>query len=584
MATWFNGTFNGGEFGPLRPKWKDGTFNGGKFTSIYGTSSGTYSISTLDDVSSYAWENGAFNGGEFGNSQTAYNSSWFNGTFNGGKFKGKVWNNGIFTFGEFSGSGKNAIGGTPSSTTQSNPNNFVQPFIDTNKEYYGLWRNGFVTDTKSKYLDEEIFSDLKRSSDTNKSLPFTLLKNILWLSGTFSHSGATIQDSVWLDGTFENGIFKTSAFNPYVIRTLSSSATFNFSDTCKWSNGSFDSGEFSISNWENGNFIMGTATGMIWKKGIVNYMNAYNVFWEDGLWRNGNWEGSYYTINPDGTVTDPYVKQILNRGMSWSGTSSCHIWSVFYKESLTQLVNNNGQLATNVVYQPDLTAPQSPLPPTQFGVIGAGTTPGSTSPTSPGTNKVLGGIAWSSTFGGGTAPKVGSDATIDIVFTGIDPYNPVRWSTSTGNNQGTFITTLIETKTFTLVNGVNTFIVKGTNPDNNQIYETNQLTYTSTIPAYTISSSISNNITSSTTGTVVVNTAPVTLILRAYAGNSTLYNARGIAAITLNGNVINGSPFDTTVAIGGGIKTKTITLSSIGTYNVTITAAIGGPGGYIKLT
>lgn len=584
MATWYNGTFNGGEFGPLKPKWKDGTFNGGKFTSIYGTSSGTYSISTLDDVASYAWENGTFNGGEFGNSQTGFNSSWFNGIFNGGKFKGKVWNNGIFTFGEFSGSGMTAIGGTPSSTTQSNPNNFVQPFIDTNKEYYGLWRNGFVTDTKSKYLDEEIFSDLKRSSDTNKSLPFTLLKNILWLSGTFSHSGATIQDSVWLDGTFENGIFKTSAFNPYAIRTLSSSATFNFSDTCKWSNGSFDSGEFSISNWENGNFIMGTATGMIWKKGIVNYMNAYNVFWEDGLWRNGNWEGSYYTINPDGTVTDPYVKQILNRGMSWSGTSSCHIWSVFYKESLTQLVNNNGQVATNVVYQPDLTAPQSPLPPTQFGVIGAGTTPVSTSPTSPVTNKVLGSIAWSSTFGGGTANKTGTDTTIDIVFTGIDPYDQVKWVSLFGN-QNTFITTLIETKTFTLVSGVNTFVVKGTNPDNNQLYETNQLTYTSTLPAYTISSEISNNITSTTnvSGTVIVNTAPVTLTLRAVAGNSSLYNARGIAAITLNGNVINGSPFDTNVAINGGIKTKTITLSSIGTYNVTITAAIGG-GGYVKLT
>jgi hypothetical protein len=251
---------------------------------------------------------------------------------------------------------------------------------------------------------------------------------------------------------------------------------------------------------------------------------------------------------------------------------------------LTQLVNNNGQIATNVVYQPDLTAPQSPLPPTQFGVISAGTTPVSTSPTSPVTNKVLGGISWSSTFGGGNAPKGGTDTEIDIVFAGIDPYNQVKWGT-TPLNQNTFITTLIETKTFTLVNGVNTFIVKGTNPDNNQVYQTNELTYTATIPAYTISSSISNNISSTTTvsGTVVVNTAPVTLTLKATHNGATLTTARGIATITLNGSTINGSPFDTDYASGGSpIKTKSITLTSMGTYNVSLQCII--TGGSVKLT
>ena len=593
-ATWYNGTFNGGEFGSLKPKWKNGTFNGGKFTSVYGTSSGTYSTNiTLDDVTSYSWEDGIFNGGEFGNSSTNNNSSWFNGTFNGGKFKGKVWNNGIFTFGEFSGSGVNAIGGTPSSTTQSNPNNFVQSFINSQNQYYGLWRNGFVTDTKSKYLDEEIFSDLKRSSDTSKSLPFTLLKNILWLSGTFSHPSATIQDSVWLDGTFENGTFKTSAFNPYVIRNINSSATFNFNDTCLWTNGLFDSGEFSISNWENGKFIMGTATGMIWKKGIVNYMNAYNVFWEDGLWRNGNWEGSYYNINPDGTVTDPYVKQILNRGMSWSGTSSCHIWSVFYKESLTKLVNNNTQIATSVVYQPDLTEPQPPLPPTQFGVIGAGSTPPSTSPTSPVTNKVLGAIAWST---GGTSPKTGNATTIDVVFTGVDTYNQVKWGNSP-TNQNTNITALTETKTFNLVNGVNTFIVKGTNPDNNQIYQTNQLTYTDTIPAYTIQSPINQSVTTITPsyalqGIVNVTNGPVTLTLTAIGGAGGLgivSSTKGFAFVNYsNGTPVAGSPFSTTTATVNGTNTTTVgvVFPSSDNYSVTISAQFssGNTTGSVKLT
>jgi hypothetical protein len=589
-ATWYNGTFNGGEFGERSiyttegtPKWKNGTFNGGKFTSIYGTSSGTYSNTSLDDISSYAWEDGVFNDGEFGfgdysSSSSLYNnSSWFNGTFNGGKFKGKVWNNGIFTFGEFFGSGISAIGGTASDIINSNPNNFVKSFIDNGNQYYGLWRNGFVTDTKSKYLDEEIFTELKRN-DFNKTQQFALLKNILWLNGTFSHPSANIQNSVWLDGEFGNGIFDSSAFNPYAIRATSSSATFNFNDTCKWTNGIFNSGEFSISNWENGRFITGTATGMIWKNGIVNYMNAYNVFWEDGLWRNGNWQGSFYNINSDGTVTDPYTKQVLNRGMSWSGTSSCHIWSVFYKESLTEFsIPPVNEPATSVTQQLDSSEPQPPLPPTQFGLVNSGTSP---SPTNP-SNKQLGSITW--TVDGGTANKVGNDSSISVTFTGIDQFSQVKWPSPDPALQPIPISGLSDVITFILQSGVNDFVVKAINPDNNQVTYTNHLIYTKVSPAYTISPSISTNIVISTNmpGTVTVTSAPVILILRAVAGSSTLYNARGIATITLNGSSIG--TFDTTSAINGGVKNKSITLSSMGTYNVTITTQIGGPGGYVKL-
>ena len=56
-------------------------------------------------------------------------------------------------------------------------------------------------------------------------------------------------------------------------------------------------------------------------------MNAFNIYWENGLWRNGNWYGSSFEFG--GEVTDDYTRQILFRGMSWSGTSSCHVWNVF---------------------------------------------------------------------------------------------------------------------------------------------------------------------------------------------------------------------------------------------------------------
>ena len=103
--------------------------------------------------------------------------------------------------------------------------------------------------------------------------------------------------------------------------------SFNLSDTCIWEDGRFENGDFHISKWMKGNFIIGTGYGMIWKNGTSNYMNAFNIFWEDGLWRNGNWYGSGIEYN--GTVKDPFDRELLYRGMSWSGTSSCHLWNIF---------------------------------------------------------------------------------------------------------------------------------------------------------------------------------------------------------------------------------------------------------------
>jgi hypothetical protein len=70
---------------------------------------------------------------------------------------------------------------------------------------------------------------------------------------------------------------------------------------------------------------------MIWENGVAQYMNAFNIFWENGIWRNGNWYGSPIEFN--GSVTNDYNLQILNRGMSWSGTSSCHIWNIFLENT-----------------------------------------------------------------------------------------------------------------------------------------------------------------------------------------------------------------------------------------------------------
>ena len=250
------------------------------------------------------------------------NSTWFNGEFNGGVFKGKLWKNGVFTYGEFKGGASvPAIGNGIKSAN-------AQTFIDSFKtEYYGVWVNGVVSDKKDNFVtDKKIFTVPVRAMAPVKLGKTAKFSNIIWKSGTFDHPSGEINNSVWLNGLFKMGTFKTSAFNPYVTRT-SDAKEFVKDDSCIWENGKLIDSEFHISKWKYGQFISGTAVGMIWKNGITNYMNAYNIFWENGVWRNGNWYGSNFEYR--GKVDDGFAKEILNRGVEWSGTSSCHIWNIF---------------------------------------------------------------------------------------------------------------------------------------------------------------------------------------------------------------------------------------------------------------
>ena len=343
-SIWYNGSFNGGDF-TNTSIWLNGTFNDGKFTSYYGC---TAVIS--NNESDYSWRGGIFNGGEFGTSDGLTNSTWWTGEMYGGIFRGKIWNNGILISGEFHGSATiSCIGGI----SASNASQFVDGF---SYSYWGLWRDGFITDIKDKFIkDREIFTniirfkdDLKFSERVNKNK--VIIKNALWLSGTFSHRSGETDNIVWLDGTFESGKFKNSSFNPYVKRGLSTQPSFNLNDTCIWKDGTFEGGDFYISKWEKGMFNIGNAHGMLWKNGVCNYMNAFNICWENGLWRNGNWYGSSFTF--DGVVNDDFTKQILFRLMNdCTGTSSCHIWNIFEDVSDDEVLFINATASTPQVFQ-----------------------------------------------------------------------------------------------------------------------------------------------------------------------------------------------------------------------------------------
>lgn len=337
-TTWETGIFNNGEF-KTNAVWKNGTFNGGKFLSSYLWQTSSLDINNLSNVQTdYAWQDGVFNGGEFGDASYGTNSTWYKGQFNGGKFKGRLWNNGILTAGELQGGSTwSAVGGYDvDGMTESNANSFVNSFV---QDFYGLWRSGIVSQVVDDFItDVKVFDKLKSAKELVRPTPTTFVKNTLWLSGTFSHSNAIIENSVWLDGIFRKGRFLKSSFNPFVVRPGSASQSFNLNDdlvtgsgSCVWNSGIFDNSDFYISQWKAGTFISGTAFGMVWKNGVANYMNAYNVFWEDGTWRNGNWYGSYFQF--DGTLDSPFNRQILFRGMNYTGTSSLHIWNVFTENS-----------------------------------------------------------------------------------------------------------------------------------------------------------------------------------------------------------------------------------------------------------
>lgn len=318
IAIWKGGTFNGGNFDNLAI-WEDGIFNGGNFISTFG-----WTMSDSSSKDDYSWQDGTFNGGQFGNASGASNSTWFTGEFNGGKFVGRVWNDGLLTNGEFNGSGTySPIRGV--TATESNALLFTDSFTSS---YYGLWRDGIVSNKKDKFIkDKPVFSISKRVTDSEKEDSDLVMSNFLWESGTFSHSSGFIEGSVWLNGTFERGTLIRSSFNPYVKRNGSTQSSFELSDSCYWINGNLFDSDFYISKWEKGKFDTGDAYGMIWKDGICNYMNAFNIFWEKGLWKNGNWHGSY--MNYNGTIEDDFYQQILARGISWSGTQSMHVWNIF---------------------------------------------------------------------------------------------------------------------------------------------------------------------------------------------------------------------------------------------------------------
>lgn len=328
-STWYDGFFNNSIFGG-NSKWKGGTFSNSKFTSYYGW---TYSGSNT--ASYYSWENGVFLSGQFGQPSYTTNSTWFTGQFRGGIFNGRYWNNGILTNGQFN-------GGITISATNSEA--FINSYTSS---YYGMWKDGWVIDTISVARPmDKIYTNIIRSKNKKEESPNVKFNNMLWINGTFSHNNGIVNNSLWLSGAFNNGVFKSSVFNPYVDRTITAttaSASFDLTDNCMWNNGVFDGGEFYISEWKNGLWKDGTMSGAIWNNGVWNYGNANNIYWIDGQWRNGNWDGSPFDYN---LVTGSYYMKpgkehdMILRVAQFRGTNSVHLINAFSGTQSVELLKD----------------------------------------------------------------------------------------------------------------------------------------------------------------------------------------------------------------------------------------------------
>ena len=350
-SIWYDGEFNGGDFTNLS-RWKGGTFNKGKFKSHYNWTSSSSTYST-----DYSWEGGKFNGGQFGTGDYATNSTWYNGEFNGGIFQGRVWNNGIFQNGEFNGS---AI----TYSVISDEELFTESFLNN---YYGLWRNGYVTDIKHKASPTEVLSDHNLRVNQVEPQKNALLKNTLWINGIFDHSSGTLQNSAWLNGSFKKGTFKSSVFNPYVNRsnynlTTGTYSSFNMnlfgSTACVWENGTFDGGTFYISDWYDGTFKNGTMSGARWINGLWEYGYAKNIYWTDGVWKNGMWDGSpfdYTNLNDTNEMVYNKDRDILLRVSNVLRNGNIHLINAFsgtYSSEI--LLDTNPTSFTDWTFNPSL--------------------------------------------------------------------------------------------------------------------------------------------------------------------------------------------------------------------------------------
>lgn len=363
-STWFKGEFNGGVF--QGRYWKDGIFTRGKFIG------GSTNLTDFDNYNNFInefntqyygfWQNGfvSKNKDKFIKSEKLFtqiertsdrkkksressfnNMLWYSGTFSNfdAEMNNCVWLDGTFQDGYFH-------------ESTFNPYINIASDIETPFDFiaYTPTPVSFLSSTTFDRLQPgliySVIIEISSNSGTNQltSPIITPLGSIGIFTGTFSSTTTDLVISRLNTTTF--------SFQSLVIYPGTESG-FRTTDSCIWENGEAFSSDFYFSKWNQGIFdsystsSQGNAYGIIWKDGINKYMNAWNVLWENGIWKNGNWNGSPFSQ----IATYSYPNPIVYPGFSSDIINNIALYgSQSYTDTIKTIYTNWNQLHMNNVF------------------------------------------------------------------------------------------------------------------------------------------------------------------------------------------------------------------------------------------
>jgi hypothetical protein len=382
-STWYDGVFYNGTF--IGKFWRNGIMLDGNFYGNF-VNSGEISENLLNYKTDFygLWNDGSVNNVLYNvkndvivkndvssnrrkrNTQRIPNPSlsniiWKSGTFShqNGSFNDSVWINGNFNSGNFN-------------------NSIFNPFIDLNLSTFGIsdyQKKIYLTILYNTITDSIINNPLgiipqidsilltidefnnNQKFNLNLSVDYDQLSGFATITDFNSLSYGTslyninpqqnstttvmrIRDVSLFDKDNDEFIavvfyvqFPSSFTTDTYLKNLTNVTNLPFKfeerDTCVWTGGNFNGGEFNYSKWLDGNFNDGTMSGAIWFNGTFNYGFMYNCYWEDGIWRNGNWFGANFDQNSleyDGIngffINDKRTSDIIENLYNYDQTST----------------------------------------------------------------------------------------------------------------------------------------------------------------------------------------------------------------------------------------------------------------------
>lgn len=245
--------------------------------------------------------------GEQDNKLVWYYGDWLNGEWYDGIWYSGIFHEGIWYSGDFYSYNFNK-------DLLLTGNFSIQDKFETNSKFKkGIWKNGnFLGGTIGENINDVIWENGRFSNG--------IFKNSMWKKGTFE--GGLFENSTWENGLFLNGEFRKNSiwkqgnweggdfiegvwedgiFDQKDNNKLSRFGVYDDPNSdelkCLWKNGTFKNGEFhsGLNIDSNGDVTISINDKIsAWENGTFENGTFYggqfkNGRWENGLWKNGIW-------------------------------------------------------------------------------------------------------------------------------------------------------------------------------------------------------------------------------------------------------------------------------------------------------